>query len=98
MYKIREGIVSRDIGKLYFLVDIHEKHCYEIKKIYSVNEMGKFLFDLMNQKEKFNEEEIFDELANNLTDYTEELKPQIQNDIKVFINDLLKVGYVVEVS
>ena len=52
----------------------------------------------MNQKEKFNEEEIFGELVKNLTDYTEELKPQIQNDIKIFINDLLKVGYVVEVS
>ena len=98
MYKLYKEIVSRNIGGLYFLIDIKDKYCYDFKKIYSVNQIGNALFNIMRKLELFNIAMVAEELKKQLSDYHSSLDEQIDTDVKDFIQRLIDVGYIGEVK
>lgn len=92
-YSLRENLVVRDIGGLYFIVDICDKNCYKLKELYSTNEIGKVIFNIMNAYRVVTVEKILNELKKILTDYDSSMDSMIRNDIQNFLKSLLRIGY-----
>lgn len=98
MFKVREKLITRDIAGIFFIIDIADKYCYDVKKIYSVNNIGKVLFDIMLDNQIFNSEIITNQLIGILTNYSIEQYGKIKSDVEKFINQLVNVGYILEVE
>lgn len=96
-YSVKEGLILRNIGGVLFLIDIHEKHYYDLKNLFSVNETGKCIIEYMMNQGVCNLEGIVSHLRSVIKDYNAELYPVIYSDCKMFVEMLQRNGYVQEV-
>lgn len=92
-YSLRENLVARDIGGLYFIIDICDKNCYKLKELYSTNEIGKAIFDILSEYRVVTVEKILNELKKVLVDYDSSMDSMIRNDIVSFLQSLFEIGY-----
>lgn len=97
-YSMREGLVLRDIGGVYFLIDIHEKHYYDLKNLFSVNDTGKVILEYMEENKVCTLEGIVSNLRSLIKDYCVEMYPMIYSDCKKFVEQLQEAGYLQEVT
>ena len=96
-YSVREGLVLRNIGGVVFLIDIHEKHYYDLKNLFSVNETGKSIIEYMMQQGVCTLDGIVSYLRSVIKDYNAQLYPIIYSDCKMFVELLQRNGYLQEV-
>ena len=96
-YSVREGLVLRNIGGVVFLIDIHEKHYYDLKNLFSVNETGKSIIEYMMQQGLCTLDGIVSYLRSVIKDYNAQLYPIIYSDCKMFVELLQRNGYLQEV-
>lgn len=96
-YSLVEGIVLRDIGGVYFLVDIHEKQYYIKKELFKVNEIGRAIIIYMMDNNICSLEGIVSYLRTIIVDYHPEMYSMMYSDCAEFIKQLKKYGYVEEV-
>ena len=96
-YALNEGIVLRDIGGISFLIDIHEKHYYDLKNMFSVNEMGQVIVKYLMANGVCTLEGIVSYLRSLIKNYNAELYPIIYSDCKTFIEYLQVNGVLQEV-
>lgn len=97
-YSLRNDLVLRDIGGLYFIIDIRDKECYDLKRLLSVNEMGKEIFKYMRKYGVFSMQGIVSYIESIIVDYKPELHSKIENDVKNYIMQMQQKGYVLEVN
>lgn len=93
LYRIKEGIIPRNIAGIYFLVDITEKDYYFKKEIFSTNNIGYIQFNIMKELSIFSLYDILQHFIKLLDDYKENMYDQIFKDTESFIANLLSVGY-----
>lgn len=96
-YSMREGLVLRDIGGISFLVDIHEKHYYDLKNLFSVNETGQVIIKYLMSNGVCTLDGIVSHLRSLIKNYNAELYPVIYSDCKTFVEHLQENGYLLEV-
>lgn len=97
-YSMREGIVLRDIGGISFLIDIHEKHYYDLKEILSVNEIGQAIIKYLMTNGVCTLDGVVSYLRSLIKNYNAELYPVIYSDCKMFIEFLESNAYLQEVT
>lgn len=97
-YSIREGLVLRNIGGVNFLIDIHEKHYYDLKNLFSVNETGKCIIEYFLSNGVATLDGVVAHLRSLIKDYKAELYPVIYSDCEAFIEMLQENGYLQEVD
>lgn len=97
-YALKVGLVLRNIGGVSFLVDIHEKHYYDLKELFSVNETGKAIIEYLFANEVCTLDGIVSYLKSIILNYTEELYPVIYTDCEIFLKSLKTNGYLQEVG
>ena len=84
-YKIRKGIIFRNIDNIYFLIDIHNKNYFSGESFYIIKENENINFDgLLSKFIKF------------IGEYTKEIYEKIILDVSAFVNNLIKIGYLLE--
>lgn len=93
-YKISKELVTRDIDGIFFIVDITNKHCFDLNRIYSLNQTAKIMFDIMNDLTAFTLEEVFERFIPELLSYRSTMKSEIMKDLLSFINTLLDLEYI----
>jgi hypothetical protein len=96
-YSLREGLVLRNIGGISFLIDICEKHYYDLKNLFSVNETGQVIIKYLMENRVCTLDGIVSYLRSIIVNYNAELYPVICSDCEMFINQLVTNGYVREV-
>lgn len=97
-YCLRSGLVLRDIAGIFFIVDTKDKHYYDVKKLYRVNEIGKSIFDFASQHGVFTVDAVVSYLKLLLVDYTPNMYNTIFMDCLDFIRSLVELGYMKEVN
>lgn len=97
-YSLREGLILRDIGGISFIIDIHEKSYYDLKKLLSVNETGQIIFTYLTLNGVCNLDGIVSYLKTFIKNYSADLYPIIYADCKAFIEHLQSSGYLEEVT
>lgn len=97
-YSIKEGLVLRNIGGVNFLIDIHEKHYYDLKNLFSVNETGKCIIEYFLSNGVATLDGVVAHLRSLIKDYKAELYPVIYSDCEAFIEMLQENGYLQEVD
>ena len=97
-YKVIKGIVPRNIDGIYFLINIYDKKCFVEGNLFTTNEMGYELFNLMKAQDIFTIDEITCKLIRNLIDFKEEMYCMILSDVKDFVQKLNDIGYIEEVK
>lgn len=97
-YVLEEGAVLRDIGGVFFLVNIHEKYYYDLKHLLSVNETGQVIIRYMQDNKICTLDGIVSHLRSKIINYTPELYPIIYEDCKAFIEKLYHNNYLKEVN
>lgn len=96
-FSMREGLVLRDIGGISFLIDIHEKHYYDLKELFSVNETGQVIIKYLMTNGVCTLDGIVSHLRSLIKNYNAELYPIIYSDCKRFVELLQSNGYLLEV-
>lgn len=97
-YSLREGLVLRNIGGINFLIDIHEKHYYDLKNLFSVNETGQAIIQYFEKHGVSTIDGVVSHLRSLIINYTEDLYPIIYSDCKAFVEQLLLNEYLLEVK
>ena len=92
-YRIKEGLVTRDIKGVYFVIDIHDRHFYRNKKVSAVNAMAYTIINYANDLKEFDEEDLAKHIYTNLKEPKIPYE-KIVNDMKTFINSLIEKGWV----
>lgn len=95
-YTIREGIVARNIGGVYFLVDIHNKDYYDNKLLERVNQTGYEIVRIIQNRKICNIVAIMYDFLGLLKGYDQSLKSCIEKDINSFIRQLENKGYIIK--
>lgn len=96
-YAVKDGLVLRDIGGILFLIDIHEKHYYDLKQLFSVNETGQIILKYMMENGVCNLDGIVSYLRSLIKNYDAKQYPVIYSDCKKFVESLQTNGYLQEV-
>lgn len=96
-YSLKEGLVIRDICGVTFLVDINEKHYYDIKNLFTVNETGRVIIEYLISHRVSNVDGIVSHLRTKIINYSPELYPVLCEDCKNFVELLKENGYLLEV-
>ena len=94
MYEIREGIVCRDIGGIFFALDIHDKYLYRNHKLITLNSSGYKFMQIICKVHQFNEEELFNQLKNIFYNDITLNKDIVMQDIKKMLEILKQLGWV----
>lgn len=95
-YCLKDGLVLRKIGGISFLIDVHEKHYYDVKKLFSINETGWVIIDYLLSNGVCSIDGIVSHLRTKIVNYTPELYSVIYDDCKIFLKTLQSNGYLVE--
>ena len=95
-YSIREGIVARNIGGVFFLVDIHNKDYYNNKTLDRINRTGYEIVKIIQNRKLCNTVAIMSDFLELLKEYDQSLKRCIEKDIQSFIQQLENKGYVIK--
>lgn len=96
-YCLKDGLVIRDICGVTFLVDINEKHYYDVKNLFTVNETGRVIIDYLLSQGVSNIDGIVSHLRTKIINYSPELYPVLCEDCKSFVEVLKENGYLMEV-
>lgn len=94
IFVFKEGIVPRDIGGIYFLIDIHDNTYSGTEEIFSANRMGYIMACIMKRLDTFSIDDIFAELIKVINNYNSNMDVMIKSDIANYIKELIKLGYV----
>lgn len=96
MYKKNKNIVERTILPSYFLVDITKCYNNEYEKMFITDEIGIEMWRSISDGDLFGNvlEKFLCKLAD---DKDEQLIETVTNDLKEYLELLIKQGYVVEV-
>lgn len=97
-YSMRKGLILRDIGGVFFLIDIYEKHYYDLKTLFSVNETGKTIIEYVMNNGVCTLEGIVSNLRSLIKNYSADMYPVIYSDCKRFVERLKQSGYLQEVE
>jgi len=95
-YRLHPDLVPRDIGGIYFLVDIGDKHYYDRRRIQATNRTAFLLVTLMRDLETFTEEELIQAFSGLFAVEDEEQAQQIRQDVLQCLETLRGCGYVTE--
>lgn len=91
LYRFNNDFVLRDIGGIYFAVDITDKYIYKNKKMYSVNKTAFVLLQIAQNKSIFSVEDLFNDFLPLLNAQSIN-KDEILNDLYLFCEDSTKRG------
>lgn len=97
-YSLREGLVLREIGGIYFLIDIHEKNYYDTENLLFINEIGKAIISYLSINGVSSLNGIVSFVKSLLIDYTPEMYTTIYSDCTEYMKQLCSNGYVMEVN
>lgn len=95
-YAVREGIIARNIGGVYFLVDIHNKDYYNNKSLDRINQTGYEIVRIIQNRKLCNIVAIMSDFLGLLKQYDKSSKSCIEKDICSFIQQLVNKGYIVK--
>ena len=93
-FSMKAGLVVRNVGGVYFLIDIHEKDYYNLKILYRLNEIGQEIVKYGISRGVFTIDSLVCNLKRRIVAYQPEMYGQIYTDCKEFISELQKMGYV----
>lgn len=97
-YQLKVGIVLRNIGGIWFLIDIHEKHYYEYKNLFVLNEVGKLIVEFLFANKVCTLDGMVSYIKSRISNYIPELNSTIYNDCNSFITRLIEKGFLLEVT
>ena len=97
-FSMKAGLVVRNVGGVYFLIDIHEKDYYNLKILYRLNEIGQEIVKYGISRGVFTIDSLVCNLKRRIVAYQPEMYGQIYTDCKEFISELQKMGYVERMS
>ena len=97
-YQLKKGIVLRNIGGVYFLIDIHAKDYYESKRLFALNEIGKEIVGFLMLNRVCTVGGIVSHIKSQIVNYMPEMNDSIYEDCNAFVTYLLKNGFLVEVT
>lgn len=88
-------IVLRKVGEFYFLVDPKKSYNNDDESLFQTDEIGASIWDCLEEKSSF--EEVFSRFTAMLTDeLSDELLDEIRLDMKDFLKQLQKNGFILE--
>jgi len=88
LYNRNPEFIFRKIVDEMILVPIH-KNVADMDAIFSLNEVGAFVWDQIEQPRSF------DEIQHTLADEFDQDSEVIQSDLRVFLDEMVKIGAVV---
>lgn len=91
-FRKNDAFVLRDIGGIYFAVDIKNKRIYDEKKILSLNRMAYTFLSLAEKQKVFSSQTLGDALVPLLLDNIDSV--QVYKDIELFLLDLQRKGII----
>ena len=97
-YSMREGMILRNIGGVLFLINIHEKNYYDLKKLYSINETGQVIIQYIMETGVCTLDGIVSHLQSRLLKCDSKFYDTIYTDCKNFIEFLKMSDYLQEVN
>ncbi len=95
-YKIRKGIIFRNIDNIYFLIDIHNKNYFSGESFYNINKTGAIIWNIIKENENINFDGLLSKFIKFIGEYTKEIYEKIILDVSAFVNNLIKIGYLLE--
>ena len=96
MYRLSKGIVLRNIGGIFFLINIYEKDYYTERNLTVINNSGRLIFEIMLNFEYFTVQDIYQEVISLFDDPSDELKMSINADIEVFLGELFRLKFLLK--
>ncbi len=97
-FSMKDGLVVRNIGGVYFLIDIHEKDYYNLKILYRLNEIGREIVQFGVSQGVFTTDSLVCNLKRKIVGYRPEMYGEIYEDCREFMEELQKMGYAERVS
>ena len=97
-FHVNHAFVPRDIGGIYFLVDITRKDYYDIREITSLNQPMYLLCTLMSKSEVFCDNELTDQFKALFRIRSKEQETQIEQVVQNCITSLCKTGFIKEIG
>ena len=91
---MREGIVCRDIGGLYFAIDVHDKYLYRNHRLIALNKTAYEFMNAMCSLGVFDEEQIYNVISEGVMSHWNLDKQQVCKDITFFAESLISLGWV----
>ena len=95
-YRLREGIVCRDIAGVYFAFDIHDKYLYRHKEIKGLDDIAYKILQIMTECEVFSSADISSKLLKNVVLPIGVSGEKVLCDIDKMIATLSDMGWVYE--
>ena len=94
IYKVKEGLVCRNIAGIYFAIDIHDKYFYRNKNIDRLNEIAYTLLSSMIKSGKFTVEDITRDLETKLDPNVIIKHEEVLLDVNNFVKELIDKGWI----
>lgn len=97
MYMMNPDIILRDIGGIFFLIDITESGYHIDKQIYSINMTGKAIVEIIINNQNIKLDDLVKKFIELLVDYDVSIYDFIYSDVVEYLDVLIKLRYVVRV-
>lgn len=94
MYRIKEGLVPREIKGVCFVIDIHDKHFYRNKQVCCVNRIAYEIMKILNKLKEFEIIDITDRLTPLFNERTKPTAEVLNKDVSDYIVSLIQKGWV----
>ena len=95
-YRMREGLVCRDIAGVYFLIDIHDRHFYRNKQLNCLNATAHAMLSSMLARGSFTAEEVASDLLAKLDPRQQVPRERVEADAEKLIQFLKGKGWAEE--
>lgn len=95
-YCLREGLVLRNIGDVWFLIDIYEKFYYEKKNLFTLNDIGKIIVEFLIENKVCTIDGMVSYIKSQIKNAVPELNAVIHDDCNEFAVMLLSKGFLKE--
>lgn len=92
-YRVKEGLVTRDIKGVYFVIDIHDKHFYRNKKVNCVNAVAYTIINFINTLDEFTCLDVAKHIHSQIKNKEVALE-QVTKDMEQFIKTMVEKGWV----
>lgn len=92
-YKIREGLVCRDIAGVYFLIDIHDRHFYRNRQLNCLNPTAYLMISSMIGRGSFSAEDILADVVAGLDPQGGVPEERIRADIAKLLDVMVAKGW-----
>jgi DNA-binding ferritin-like protein (Dps family) len=93
-YHMKEQILLRDVGGIYFLVDCKEKFYAKDKKVVTVNKTGKEIVRYLFSNSPATEGQIADYLFEQLANRNQKVRLMLGKDVSDFLKTLVSLQYI----